>query len=370
MSSWAAEIRRREAERRREEREALRQHKDLERYIKERARLSEQQKARLDVQIYENAVGELLSVHKRRGTRIEWVKFAAQLSPPEPLKADCHGFSARLVHCIAPLSSDLRGGIVASEEARLLDEQAHRAEHATYRQKFDEWTRMRSLAKRVLAGEARAYSEAIAEFASFSEAAGLEPSVQITIHGPKLVGCTLTVKGREVVPAETKSLTASGKLSTKALPKARSQEIYQSYVCGCILRVAREMFALLPVNEVLLTATVNGTDDRTGHRASLPVLSVAIDRAAIERLNFERLDPTGAIENFVHRGDAKATRRSGELASIVPLTPEDLAPTRPERLELGKLLTKVRQLRAEVEAKLKPIESAVHEDAPEELLGA
>ena len=76
MSSWAAEIRRREAERRREEREARQRQQEVARGIKERVRLLDLGDARLEVEVYESAVEELLSVHKEQGTRIDWVKCA------------------------------------------------------------------------------------------------------------------------------------------------------------------------------------------------------------------------------------------------------------------------------------------------------
>ena len=366
MSSWAAEIRRREAARRRQEREAHRRHKDLERRVKEQARLSELEQARLEVELHEDALEELSSIHKESGTRIDWVKHSVALPPPEPLKAGRHEFAARLAHCVAPPSTSLDRDLAAIEAARLLDEQVHKTDWDNHAHDLVEWTRMCSLAKRVLAGQAQAYQEAVTEFAAFPEVPLLGEPIRVMHHGAKLVECTLAIKGREVVPAEAKALTASGKLSSKAMPKARAQEIYQGYACGCVLRVAREMFGLLPVNEVLLTATVNGTDDRTGNQARLPVLSVAIKRAAVEKLNFERLDPFEAVQSFAPRGDAKAARRSGEFIPIVPLTAQDLAPTQPERLNLSKLLTSVRQSRAEITAKLKPVVPTSAEDAPEE----
>ena len=109
------------------------------------------------------------------------------------------------------------------------------------------------------------------------------------------------------------------------MPKPRFHEIYQDYVCGCVLRLAREVLALLPVDEVLVTASVNGrTDPRTGKPAELPVLSVAIARAVVEQLDFDRLDPSDSMENFSHRGDVKASRKGGEFLPIVPLTLADL----------------------------------------------
>src|SRR3989442_10033966 len=114
----------------------------------------------------------------------------------------------------------------------------------------------------------------------------------MTVHNAKVIECELKVNGRDVIPADAKSLTAAGKLVVKTMPRTRFHEIYQDYVCGCVLRLAREMFALLPVDTVILTATVDGIDSRTGHAAELPVLSVAARRSEIESLDFERLDPS------------------------------------------------------------------------------
>jgi len=138
------------------------------------------------------------------------------------------------------------------------------------------------------------------------------------------------------------------------MPKARFQEIYQDYVCGCVLRLAREMFALLPVDNVILTATVDGIDSRTGHVAELPVLSVAATRTEIEHLDFERLDPSDAVENFQHRGDVMTSRKSGGFVPIIPLSPADIALPPAETLDFTSLVDRVRQFRGELSTILKP----------------
>jgi hypothetical protein len=138
------------------------------------------------------------------------------------------------------------------------------------------------------------------------------------------------------------------------MSKARFHEIYQDYVCGCILRLAREMFALLPIETVLLTATVDGIDSRTGHAAELPVLSMAAPRAVIEQLDFERLDPSDALENFQHRGDVMKSRKSGEFIPITPLSPADVALPSPATMDFTSLVARVKQFRAELGAMLKP----------------
>ena len=362
MSSWAAEIRRREAERRRQEREARKRHKDLERRIKERAKLSELEQARLDVEAHENELEILLSIHMEQSAPIAWEKLASALPPHAPLAPRRHEFAAVLKHGVAELENAADSGSAVAEQACLLDQQEQQGAQDEYASELAESKRMRALAKRVLGGEPRAYAEAVSEFSSLAEVSGLGSSLHVTVHSPKLVGCVLTVNGREAIPAQMKSLTAAGKLSVKVMPKARFHEIYQDYVCGCVLRVGREMLALLPVDAVLVTASVNGIDARTGKPAEVPVLSVAIKRTAIERLDFERLDPSDSMENFPHRGDVKASRKLGEFVPIVPLTPADLAPPPPERMDFTGLLARVRQLREEISSKLKPAASAADAD--------
>jgi hypothetical protein len=347
MSSWTAEVRRLEAAQRREERDARKRQQELERSLKEREKLSALEQARLEVEAHQNALEVLLSVHKEQSAPFDWNRLAFALPPHRPPRLARHELTALLKQAVFHEGD--------TEGARALDERDHQAACAGYEAEFAQWERLHSLAQRVLAGEARAYSEAVSEFSTFTEISNLGSSIAMTFHGPKLVGCELKVNGREAIPAELKSLTAAGKLTVKTMPKAQFHEIYQDYVCGCVLRLAREVFALLPVETVLMTAAVDGIDSSTGKPAELAVLSVAIPRDVVARLDFENLDPSDALENFLHRGDVKASRKSGEFVPRAPLLPSDLAPTRPEKMGFTAIGARVRQFRTDLRALLKPI---------------
>lgn len=368
MSSRAAELRKFEANRAREERASQKRRRELEKLIKERSKLSEMEQARLEVEVHENAIEELLSVHKEQGERIDWPKLASALPPHAPSQVGRHEFAAVLAQGVAPRLATAHDNDATVEEARLNDEEAHGQAQTEHHSRVAEQQRLQALARRVLAGEPQAYQDAIDEFAPFSDIAMLGSSPRLVVHGPKLIGCVLTVHDQTVIPTEVKSLTAAGKLSVKTMPKGRFHELYQDHVCGCALRVAREIFAVLPVDTVLLTTSVDALDGRTGNQAGLPVLSVAFDRATVERLDFEHLDPSDSMENFVHRGDAKASRKSGEFLPIVPLGPEDVASDQAERQNLGKLLAGARRLRAEIAAKLITQPQAAEPAAEEPLL--
>lgn len=103
------------------------------------------------------------------------------------------------------------------------------------------------------------------------------------------------------------------------MPKGRFQEIYADYLCGCAFRVAREVYAVLPVELLLITASAESVDPLTGRNAEKPVLSVVFPRFGISNLDFDRLDPSSAIESFQHRAKFKGSRKSESFEAIVPL---------------------------------------------------
>jgi len=76
------------------------------------------------------------------------------------------------------------------------------------------------------------------------------------------------------------------------------------------------------------------------------VLSVVFDKYRFQSLIFERLDPSDTVETFLHRGDAKASKRSGKFESVVPLGPDDLpGSTAIDQVDFQDLLRRVREMR-------------------------
>jgi len=216
---------------------------------------------------------------------------------------------------------------------------------------------MTALAHRILAGEHKAYIEALVELNSFEEIANLGSSLHFAVHHANLLECGLKVNGRQGIPSEMKSLTTAGKVSVKAMPKTHFYEIYKDYVCACVLRVAREVLALLPIDTLLVTASADELCPRTGQIVEQPILSVAIPRAGIAHLNFDHLNPSDAMENFLHRGDFKMARKTDTFETITPLTQADLPSSPNDQTDSHTLLAEIRRIRDELKIetmKLKP----------------
>jgi hypothetical protein len=310
--SWAAAQKRMLAEQRREERAARKRQLDIQRMLKEQAKLSVLEQARLEVESFENTIEVLLSVHREANPRFDWMALVSSLSPHQRADQDA----------------------------------------ADYEQQYAGWEKMRALARGVLAGDAGAYRDALSELSNFGELSDLGSSIAFRVEDSKIINCELHVSGDDAIPKEVKSLTSAGKLSVKPMARMRFHELYQDYVCGCILRVAREVFALLPVELVIVTAMVPSVQSSTGQDIDIPVLSVAMPREVIERLDYARLDPSDSMENFAHRGDVMASRKSGDFLAIVPLTSIDIDSTFPSKLPFDAVLKQVREMRSAIGMKL------------------
>jgi hypothetical protein len=361
---YKATIRAMEAAQRRQQRDAQKRQRELDHQSKEQAKLSAIEQAQLEFETYENRLEVLLSVHREQGEIWDWVALTASLPPPCPQKHSNHELKTKQLMLVST-SQQKEGAEAAIEQARLQDEHAFQEAMQTYTNEKAEQEKMKDLAFRILAHEHKAYIEALVEFSPLREISDLGSLLQFTVHSATLIECEMKVNSTQTIPTEVKTLTASKKLSVKPMPKGRFHEIYQDYVCGCVLRVAREVFAMLPVETLLVTALADLLDSRTGHTAEQPVLSAAMTRAVITRLNFEKLDSCEALENFRHRGDARGSRKSGVFQPVTPLTPADITQNSIENMAFHDLLANIQKMREELKSKIAELSQRISDTIPQ-----
>jgi len=67
-------------------------------------------------------------------------------------------------------------------------------------------------------------------------------------------------------------------------------DLLQDYVCSTCIRIARDIFALLPVAEVVVHAVLGGDT----------VVSVRFDRATMDTIKFGWVDPSDVLDRFEH----------------------------------------------------------------------
>lgn len=314
------------------ERDARRRQRELERQHQQSAKLDALRRAALEVEAYENHIERLCSVHKECSQRINWQKESLLPAPLKPQKASVRESSARYssetytpswFDRLFRLEDKKRARLaLAITKARALDDEEYRDAIATWNRSQHEWENETAFARRVLSGDQDAYIEVIKEMNPFSEISELGTTVTFETHDAGLIAAETSIHGEYSIPREAKTLSKSGKVSVKSLPVGRFQELHQDYVCSCVLRIANELFALLPVSIVIVTAIDKLLNSANGHLELKPILSVAVVRATLQEINLEAIDPSDAMRQFVHRMDFKKTRG---FAAVDRILPADLA---------------------------------------------
>lgn len=331
---WKGTLRSIQAASRAAEREARRRQRELAEQRKQLEKMEELEQAAHAVAVYENLLEVLQSVHKQCGPKWDWAIFKSTSPPEKPQSSHTRERAARVqlrdyepgaIDDLFRRATTKREKLAeAVKKARKADEKEYREAQKAYEQEYEEWQSTTGLASRILSGEPEASIEAIKEIDPFTEISELGSRIQFEVPDSIHMAAALFVNSDEVIPKQVFTLLKSGKLSIKDMPKTKFNELYQDYICGGALRVARELFALLPIEWVIVTALGELLNTQTGHMEQQPILSVAIPRETLEGLNFERLDPSDSMENFVHR--MKFSKTNG-FNSVEKLSPADLQPT-------------------------------------------
>lgn len=186
-------------------------------------------------------------------------------------------------------------------EAKRRDDEVSAAAQAEHAQLLARFNWEQQVGAGILRGDLRAYRAVIDHLSPFEELveSGMDVSVDVLRSDVAVLRCL--VEDDSIVPKEKKELTAAGKLTSKKIAVGTYWSIYQDYVCGCALRAAREVFALLPLPRVVINVSIGAVDTATGHRVQNTILAVGISREIAKELRYESLDPSDSLSNFDHR---------------------------------------------------------------------
>ncbi|MDA7964455.1 hypothetical protein [Ruegeria sp.] len=307
---------------------ARRMEKDAERRRKQVAKAQIAANAAEDVENWENYIEELLTVHTDLTDRIDWEALLAKPQPKEPALETYHEDKARAaLSTFKPGWFDFFQGGTARKRQRLSDALAQAAARDTsdyqratevYVSELADWKTDRELAQRLANGEAAAIQEVITEMQSLSGNDLIGSSVQFSIND-NYVHARPQVHASDIVPNYRRKQLASGKLSETKMPVGQFNELYQDYVASVALKIAGDLFQILPLNEVYVTCESVMLNSATGHKEPTPVLSVQFVRETMMQLNLSNLDPSDAMSNFNHV--MKFTKTKG-FASVKPLRDE------------------------------------------------
>ncbi|MCR5327908.1 MAG: DUF4236 domain-containing protein [Saccharofermentans sp.] len=153
-------------------------------------------------------------------------------------------------------------------------------------------------AESVLNGDIDSYYKVIAEVGPFDDLLEYGSGFEVGTDDPRMLEVEFQVKSEDIIPTQYPDMKASGELVMKEFSKSAYYELVQDYVSSTMLRVARDAFALLPIQTVIIHAVDKVLNPATGNDEEVTICSVKIKRDALATLNFERIDPSDCLESF------------------------------------------------------------------------
>lgn len=315
---WKGTLRTFTAAARAAERESQRRHKQA---VKEQVAAD----AANAVENWEDYIDELTSIHTDVSDAIDWQSLASKTRPEAPRQnRDFQDAAAQALAAYKPGFFDVfKGGSKrrlqrledAVSQAPKLDLEAYERAKREHIEAVAEWENDSGLAVRLLQGETVAIKEVVSEMQSFTQESLIGASINFSIS-TNHIHATPEIHTDEIVPSVRRKQLASGKLSESKMPAGQFNELYQDYVASVALKVAGDLFHILPLPEVYVTCVVRMLNPKTGHQELTPILSVQFVRDTFLNLNLANIDPSDSMDNFRH--EMKFSRTKG-FSAIAPL---------------------------------------------------
>lgn len=267
-----------------------------------------QQKAKADqiqqnallVAEYENYLDLIRSVHKECEPAIDWKNII--LTPP-PYQYG--GKGPRQVEAekkYADFKPNLLERLLHNDGAKRRQELYDRIATAIEEdcRAYSNWESMHQFAKSIEEKNIDSFLLAIEEANPFEDLLEYGSDFEFGTDDPECMTIEFRVKSEEVIPSISLSLTKTGMLSKKVLSKTQRFDCLQDYVCSCAVRVARELFSIIPISTAVVHAVDYVVNTATEKEEECTILSVRFNRESFLSTDFDRIDPSDFVESNDH----------------------------------------------------------------------
>lgn len=140
------------------------------------------------------------------------------------------------------------------------------------------WQYYHSMASKVLSGDIDTYLQLIYEVNPLDDILAYGGSFEFGTDDPKKIEVEFTVNENALSSAK------------RQLSETEYNNLLQDYISSVCIRIARDMFSLLPIAHTIVHAVLRGNT----------VISVDFDRGNLSKVNFGYIDPSDTLLLFKH----------------------------------------------------------------------
>lgn len=197
------------------DREAKRRQRELERQQREMERMQELERAAYEVEVYENYIEVISSIHKECGESWDWQKIKSSDPPVEPKQLKNHeneaqksldnylpSFFDKTFKRIEKKKNKL---IKKLKEAQALDEAEYKKVCEEFKKNYDEWKTLTELVEKICEEVIDAYPDAIKFVNPFEEIKEYGSEIKFEVKDKGFIVASIKIRDKEVIPTEVKS---------------------------------------------------------------------------------------------------------------------------------------------------------------------
>lgn len=261
-----------------------------------------------EVTDFNNYIEQITSFHKECDYEYDWESIVKE---PEPFKVGEKGpnevaaleklnkYEPNILVKVFKTLEDKRRKELEEEVKKAIEED---------KKLYQFWEKQRNTALSILQKDPNAYMTLLKDINFCNELAGFIDSLEFEAPDgvTMIIECNINID--DIIPTHYWNVTKTGKLSKRKYSMTDYYSIIKWYVSSLAIRIARNIFGLLPIKTVIINNQTNVLDAQVGRIDNITILSVKIDKATLEKLNFDLIDPFDALNNFEHNVKFLKTR--------------------------------------------------------------
>lgn len=181
---------------------------------------------------------------------------------------------------------------------------------------YASWKNNKVLAEKILHEDKNAYIEALEELKLSEELGSYLRKVDFSYADSDSLHADIVLSIDDFIPEEYQTLTPTGKLSVKNYTKTDYYEIASLFVSGIVLRTARNLFNLLPIEDVFINVHEMEKSKYGGQELEELILSIFIDRKTLDHIKMENANPFDLLNNFKHEVNFVKTKGFNKIDKL------------------------------------------------------
>jgi len=287
------------------------------------------QRAADEVSLFNEQITVIQSLHKMITKTIDWEALANSPSPTMPILSFAHksrALSELSCHQLSWLdkwtdnSTKLETLVKNIETSANKDIEIYQSALASWEEQYSQWLKDNKLSKNVLNNDNDSKLEALKRL--------LVESNRQTVLG-NLVICpkhceykngyslevTIQINKEKVVPF-TKKVLFQGELISEFMPLKERNRVYREYVNSSALKVALDVFSILPDQHVKVNV-----QERTSDKDVQTIFAAHFEKTLINTLDLEQDSASTLVSNFIHFEQFDESRTEGFAPISPPYTP-------------------------------------------------